>query len=108
MAKIRDIAAMPGDGAAIEPTAADPGTELSAFVVTLRAFERVTIDAALLAAYAAASSRHSLQALRSDLAAFDLWCRQAGRFTLPAQPQDVADYLRARAGEGARPASLSR
>lgn len=49
-------------GGAIRPIATDPGTELSAFFVSLRAFERVTIDAALLAAYARASSRHTLLA----------------------------------------------
>lgn len=74
MAEIRDIAKMQRDRVSIGPTAVDAGTEMAALFVSLRAFEQVTLDAALLAAYAAASSRHSLLALRSDLAAFDSWC----------------------------------
>jgi integrase len=68
----------------------------------------ITVDAELIAAYQAASSRHTLRALASDLGAFDLWCRKNGRLTLPATPEVVADYLGARAGEGSRPASLNR
>lgn len=45
MAEIRDIAEIEWDGTAIGPTTADPATELAAFVVSLRAFERVTLDA---------------------------------------------------------------
>ncbi len=77
-------------------------------VTTLRTAERVVIDAPLLEAFQAAASRHTLLALRSDLIAFDLWCRQHRRMTLPASAQDVADYLKFRAGQGAKPASLAR
>ncbi|WP_395396516.1 tyrosine-type recombinase/integrase (plasmid) [Novosphingobium sp. BL-8A] len=90
------------------PPSETPAGDLPRFLTRLRTFERITLDAALLDAFVAASSRHTFLALRSDLAAFDLWCRQHRRFTLPAQPEDVADYLDARAGEGAKPASLSR
>jgi integrase len=62
----------------------------------------------LIAAFQAASSKHTLAALRSDWSAFDLWCRQHRRITLPATAQDVTDYLGARAGQGGRPASLAR
>ena len=54
------------------------------------------------------SSPHSIRALKSDLEAFDLWCRRMKRIALPATPEIVADYLDARAGQGAKPASLSR
>jgi integrase len=77
-------------------------------VTTLRTAERVVIDAPLLEAFQAAASRHTLLALRSDLTAFDLWCRQHRRITLPASAGDVADYLKFRAGQGAKPASLAR
>jgi integrase len=77
-------------------------------ITTLRAAAPVTVDSGLIAAFQAASSKHTLAALRSDWSAFDLWCRQHRRFTLPATPQDVTDYLGARAGQGARPASLAR
>jgi site-specific recombinase XerD len=68
----------------------------------------VTVDGALIEAFQTASSKHTLAALRSDWSAFDLWCRQHRRITLPATAQDVTDYLGARAGQGARPASLAR
>lgn len=51
---------------------------------------------------------HSIRALKSDLEAFDLWCRRTKRVALPATPEVVADYLDARAGAGSRPASLAR
>jgi len=68
----------------------------------------ISVNAELIAAYQAASSRHTLRALASDLEAFDLWCRKNGRLTLPATPEVVADYLDARAGQGSKPASLNR
>jgi integrase len=74
----------------------------------MRAGLNITINEDLVAAYQAASSPHSIRALRSDLEAFDLWCRRTGRIALPASPELVADYLDARAGQGARPASLGR
>ena len=82
--------------------------DLAWAVTAMRAGERVVINEPLFAAYQAASSPHSIRALKSDLEAFDLWCRRTGRIALPATPEIVADYLDARAGQGARPASLSR
>ena len=84
------------------------GQALLPLVISLRTAERVVIDAPLLEAFQAAASRHTLLALRSDLTAFDLWCRQHRRITLPAGAHDVADYLKSRAGQGAKPASLAR
>jgi integrase len=77
-------------------------------ITSLRTAEQVVVDAALLDAFQAAASKHTLAALRSDLSAFDLWCRQHRRITVPARSEDVADYLKGRAGQGARPASLAR
>ncbi|AEG51692.1 integrase domain protein SAM domain protein (plasmid) [Sphingobium chlorophenolicum L-1] len=74
----------------------------------MRAGTRIVIDAELFAAFEAASSPHSLRALKSDLEAFDSWCRRMKRIALPATPELVADYLDARAGQGAKPASLAR
>jgi integrase len=74
----------------------------------MRAGAAITINEDLIRAYQAASSPHSIRALRCDLEAFDLWCRRTGRIALPASPELVADYLDARAGQGARPASLGR
>ena len=62
----------------------------------------------LLAAYARAAAPNTLRAFRSDVMAFDLWCRGRGAKTIPATPVAVAGWLEARAGEGAAPASLSR
>lgn len=62
----------------------------------------------LIAAYQAASSLHSIRALKSHVEAFDAWCRSANRIALPATAETVADYLDARAGKGSLPASLSR
>src|SRR3546814_6916492 len=74
----------------------------------MRAGERIIVNEPLLAAYQAASSPHSIRALKSDLEAFDLWCRRTSRIALPASPEIVSDYLDARAGQGAKPASLGR
>ncbi|WP_298671610.1 tyrosine-type recombinase/integrase [uncultured Sphingomonas sp.] len=74
----------------------------------MRAGTRIVIDEALIAAFQAASSPHSIRALKSDLEAFDLWCRRNSRVALPSTPEVVADYLDTRAGEGGKPASLGR
>jgi site-specific recombinase XerC len=74
----------------------------------MRAGARIFIDAGLFAAFEAASSPHSLRALKSDLDAFDSWCRRSRQIALPATPELVAAYLDARAGQGAKPASLAR
>jgi integrase len=105
--------AAPGDGSApfpVSKTDASIATmsEIGWTATKMRAGAAITINEDLIAAYQAASSPHSIRALRSDLEALDLWCRRAGRIALPATPELVADYLDARAGRGARPASLSR
>jgi len=82
--------------------------ELSWAITKMTAGARILIDARLIEAFRASSSPHSLRALRSDLEAFDLWCRRANRIALPASPETVADYLDARAGQGGKPASLGR
>nr|WP_231708538.1 site-specific integrase [Sphingomonas populi] len=89
-------------------TAAVPADDLSWTVVRMRAGERIVVNAPLIAAYQAASSRHSIRALKSDLEAFDLWCRRHDRTALPAAPETVADYLDHRAEKGSKPASLGR
>lgn len=77
-------------------------------MTSILAADSIVVNAELIAAYQAASSPHSIRALRSDLEAFDLWCRRMNHIALPATPEVVADYLDARAGQGARPASLGR
>jgi len=91
--------------AVVPPASAD---DLAWAVVKMRAGERIVVNAALIAAFQAAASPHSIRALKSDLEAFDLWCRRHNRIALPASPETVADYLDARAGQGAKPASLGR
>ncbi|UZW58335.1 integrase (plasmid) [Sphingobium sp. JS3065] len=82
--------------------------ELAWTASQMRTENRIVINAELIAAYQAASSPHSIRALKSDLEAFDLWCRRTKRIALPATPEIVADYLDARAGQGSKPASLGR
>jgi integrase len=82
--------------------------DLAWTIVQMRAGERITVNEALIAAYQAASSPHSIRALKSDIEAFDAWCRRTSRIALPASAETVADYLDARAAKGSRPASLSR
>lgn len=77
-------------------------------ILGCRAAEPIRIDADLLRATAAALSPHTLRALVSDLDAFDRWCRRHGTPALPASPALIAAYLQARAGQGAKPASLGR
>lgn len=88
--------------------ASQSANDLSWAVVSMRAGGHVVVNEALLAAFQAASSPHSIRALKSDLEAFDLWCRRTRRIALPATPEVVADYLDARAAQGSRPASLAR
>nr|WP_288287811.1 hypothetical protein [uncultured Sphingobium sp.] len=92
--------------AALPATAAQ--SDLAWAIVQMRAGERIVINEALIAAYQAASSPHSIRALKSDIEAFDAWCRRMNRIALPASAETVADYLDARAGKGSRPASLGR
>jgi hypothetical protein len=73
----------------------------------MRAGERITVNEGLIAAYQAASSPHSIRALKSDVEAFDAWCRRNNRIALPATPEIVADYLDARAGQGPSPPRLA-
>ena len=82
--------------------------DLSWAVVKMRAGEHIVVNEPLVAAYQAASSPHSIRALKSDLEAFDLWCRRHNRIALPATPETVADYLDGRAERGSKPASLGR
>lgn len=96
---------IPADFAVPVLAAAD---DLAWAVVNMRVGETIVLNEALIAAYQAASSPHSIRALKSDLEAFDLWCRRTKRIALPATPEVVADYLDARAGKGAKPASLTR
>ncbi len=104
-APIDETALTAGGNGASSVTSAD---DLSWAVVQMRAGERIVVNEALIAAYQAASSPHSIRALKSDLEAFDLWCRRLDRIALPATPETVADYLDARAGKGSKPASLGR
>lgn len=101
-----------GDSAAagglIVAASAEAMPEIGWTATQMRASERIVVNEALIAAYQAASSPHSIRALKSDLEAFDLWCRRNKRIALPATPEVVADYLDARAGQGAKPASLGR
>ena len=98
------------DGAAAMTGAMATATmpELAWTATQMRAGTRIVINAELIAAYQAASSPHSIRALKSDLEAFDLWCRRMKRIALPATPETVADYLDSRAGQGTKPASLGR
>jgi integrase len=82
--------------------------DLAWAIVQMRAAEPIVVNEALIAAYQHASSPHSIRALKSDVEAFDAWCRRSNRIALPATAETVADYLDARAGKGSRPASLSR
>jgi len=95
-------------GGAIVAVSADAMPEIAWTATQMRAGEQIVVNETLIAAYQAASSPHSIRALKSDLEAFDLWCRRTNRIALPATPEIVADYLDARAGQGAKPASLGR
>lgn len=90
------------------PSPAASAIDLAWEVTKLSAGQIITVNTVLIAAYQAATSHHSIRALKSDLEAFDHWCRRTKRIALPATPEVVADYLDARAGQGSRPASLAR
>ncbi|MGH6746249.1 hypothetical protein [Novosphingobium sp.] len=69
--------------AALTPAAM---SELAWTATQMRAEARIVVNAELIAAYQAASSPHSVRALKSDLEAFDFWCRRMKRIALPATP----------------------
>lgn len=104
MTMVADVTSLLGPAAGRDNGGPDLGWE----VTKLRCETPVKINAELIAAYQAASSPNSIRALASDLEAFDRWCRRRGQITLPATPELVADYLDARSGQGAKPASLGR
>lgn len=81
--------------------------DLARTFVQMRAGERITVNEALIAAYQAVSSPHSIRALKMRRRSVDAWCRRTSRIALPATAETVGDYLDARAGKGSRPASLS-
>lgn len=89
----------------LEPVPTASAEDLSWAVVKMRAVERIIVNELLIAAYQAASSPHSICALKSDLEAFDAWCRRHNRIALPTTPETVADYLDARAEQGSRGAN---
>jgi site-specific recombinase XerD len=88
--------------------AAGTAGDLAWAITLLKTDQPIIVDQDLVAAFQAASSPNTLRAIASDIDAFDLWCRQHGVVTLPATPALVADYLDAREGQGAKPASLAR
>ena len=86
----------------------DPSAAIAVEFALLAYAPGAAIDRDLLAAYAAAAAPNSLRAFRSDIGAFDDWCRAHAHRTLPASPSIVAGFLEARAGQGAAAASLTR
>lgn len=92
------------ESAVAAPDAALPATaaqsDLAWAIVQMRVGERIVINEALIDAYQRSSSPHSIRALKSDVEAFDAWCRRMNRIALPAPTETVADYLDARAAKG--------
>ena len=74
-------------GAVIVAVSAEAMPAVAWTATQMRAGERIVVDETLIAAYQAASSPHSIRALKSDLEAFDLWCRRTNRIALPATPE---------------------
>jgi hypothetical protein len=87
-------------GASLRDEAEGMRGTLVPLITSLRTAERLVIDAALLEAFQAAASKHTLAALRSDLSAFDLWCREHRRITAPAGFVDVGTISRTGQGRG--------
>ncbi|MEO0031289.1 MAG: hypothetical protein RIS94_1047 [Pseudomonadota bacterium] len=104
-ADLDDNALIAGEAASSPMASVD---DLAWAVVKMHAVARIVVNEPLISAYQAASSPHSIRALKSDLEAFDLWCRRHNRISLPATAETVADYLDARAEKGSKPASLGR
>jgi integrase len=98
----------PEGTSSLTSVAGPPRSELAWTALAMHAGAPIRLDEELLAAFQTASSSHSLRALKSDLVAFDSWCRRTHRIALPATPETVAAYLDVRAGQGAKPASLGR
>jgi site-specific recombinase XerD len=90
--------------AAEDATERNGGTQLP----SLPSVAESAVDRALFTAFAEAASPNTLRAFRTDIVAFDQWCWSNKLVPLPASPQTIADFLRARAEEGAAPASLAR
>lgn len=77
-------------------------------IVQICAGERITVNQALIAAYRAASSSHSIRPLKSEIEAFDTLCRRTRWNALLASAETMADYLDARAGRRRHPVTRRR
>ncbi|CAH0498833.1 hypothetical protein NVSP9465_03927 [Novosphingobium sp. CECT 9465] len=75
-------------------------------IVQMRAGERITVNEALIAAYQGASSPHSIRALKSDVEAFDAWCRAHQPDRAAGDGRDRGRLSR-RAGREGEPAGLA-
>jgi integrase len=102
---------MPNDlkplGEAASPPSADPRPE--AELVAAPVGEQCRAEADAAARFAA--EQHAVatrRAYASDVRLFEDWCENRGLVALPALPATIAGYLAAAAGDGARPATLSR
>lgn len=96
------------DGGGALPAGDAADAAIRAFVATL--YAPPSTAAALVEAYhllREGRSANTLRAIESDLQAWSLWCRDAGRVPLPARAEDVVAYLRARAATHA-PSTLRR
>ena len=65
------------------------------------------LDEAVIAAIANATSENTRINYRSQARRFAVWCHARGVKALPAEPADVARYLTARFGTGAKIASIA-
>ena len=77
--------------------------ELAWTATQMRAEGRIIINSDLIAAYQAASSPHSIRALKSDLEAFDLWCRRMKRVACRPRPKSSLTISTRGRGRGQSP-----
>jgi hypothetical protein len=82
----------------------DPSAEIAGEFALLAYAPGAAMDRDVLAAYAAAAAPNSLRPFRSDVTASDDWCHLRAHRSLPAMPQVVAAFLKARAGVPSFPA----
>ncbi|AKH44335.1 integrase [Altererythrobacter atlanticus] len=68
----------------------------------------VRFDAELLETARRAMSANSVRALQSDMRVFGTWCRARQCSGLPASPADIARFIRDKAAEGKKAATLAR
>jgi site-specific recombinase XerD len=81
---------------------------LASVIVPSTSISPETISGSARAFAAAAASENTRRAYKGDWKAFTGWCERAGRTTLPAELETLADFIASMADSGYKPSTINR